>query len=145
MSVAVDKLLGMSKAELDDLFRGSSAGEIPRGDARGTVVFAPGSRLSRPVARLAYLVAWKGKVFNPDKGDLLNKLTPFGIRKIRAKVYKAASWLDGNECIVLDYSRTSVVAHWIRDEIRSVGPWTYLGMVYVGRARVLKFTLELAA
>jgi hypothetical protein len=142
MSVAVDKLLDMPKAELDGLFRESPAGEIPQGDGKGTIVFAPGSRLAEPVARLGYLLAWQGKVFFPDRGDLLNKITPFRIRAIRAKVYKQASWLDGNESIVLDYSRTSVVAHWIRDEIRAVGPGTYLGIVYVRRARVLKFILE---
>ena len=65
-----------------------------------------------------------------------------GIRSIRAKVYKDSSWLDGNESIVLDYSRASLVAHWVRDEIRSIGPGTYLGIVYLGRARVLKFVLE---
>ena len=142
MSVAVDSLLDMSKAKLDDLFRASPAGEIPQGDGRGTVVFAPDSRVAEPAARLARLVAWQGKVFDPRKGELLNKVTPFGIRSIRAKVYKDRSWLDGNESIVLDYSRTSLVAHWIRDEIRSIGPGTYLGIVYLGRARVLKFTLE---
>ncbi len=142
MSVAVDKLLDMSKAELDDLFHESPAGETPGGDGRGTVVFAPGSRLSEPVARLAYLVAWQGKVFDPGRGELLNKVSPFGVRAIRAKVYKAPSWFDGDESIVLDYSRTSVVAHWIRDEIRNVGPGTYLGIVYLRRARVLRFVLE---
>jgi hypothetical protein len=142
MSVAVDKLLDMSRGALDDLFRQSPAGETPSGNARGTVVFASGSRLAKPVSKLAYVLAWQGKVVSPNRDELLNKVTPFGIRAIRAKVYKAVSWLDGNESIVLDYSRTSVVAHWIRDEIRSVGTGTYLGIVYVRRWRVLKFILE---
>jgi hypothetical protein len=141
MSVAVDRLLDMPKAELDGLFRASPAGDIPQGDARGTIVFASGSRLAGLVARLGYLVAWQGKVFFPDRVEV-NKVTPFGIRAIWAKVYKEASWLDGNESIVLDYSRASVVARWIRDEIRYVGPGTYLGIVYLRRARVLKFILK---
>jgi hypothetical protein len=29
--------------------------------------------------------------------------------------------MDGKECIVLDHSDTSLLAHWIRDEIRAVG------------------------
>jgi hypothetical protein len=142
MTVAVDNLLDLSQGKLDELFRGSPAGEIPQGDARGTVLFAPGSRLAQPAARLARLLAWQGKVFDPHRGELRNKITPLGIRSIRAKVYKDTSWLDGNESIVLDYSRTSLVAHWVRDEIRSVGLGTYLGIVYLGRARVLKFVLE---
>jgi hypothetical protein len=51
---------------------------------------------------------------------------------ILAKVYKAPSWLgNGRECILLDYSQTSVEAHWILDEIRLIqAPGFYLGKVY---------------
>ena len=28
--------------------------------------------------------------------------------------------MDQKECIVLDYSETSLLAHWVRDEIREV-------------------------
>lgn len=31
---------------------------------------------------------------------------------------------------MLDYSETSFFAHWIRDEIRQIGPGFYLGKVY---------------
>ena len=68
------------------------------------------------------LFGWQGKVFDAQKGLLKNKILVSGIEAIIAKVYKGASWLDGQECIVLDYSDTSVVAHWIRDEIREVAP-----------------------
>jgi hypothetical protein len=66
---------------------------------------------------------------------------PIGVRAIAAKVYKAPSWLDGNECIVLDYSQTSLVAHWIRDEIRLVAPGLYLGLVFWEKERILGFAL----
>ena len=72
---------------------------------------------------------------------LRNRMTPFGIRVIRAKVYKGPSWVDGEECIVLDYSRTSLVAQWIRDEIREVAGRTYLGQVFVRDRKLLHFTL----
>ena len=68
------------------------------------------------------LVAWKGKVFDREKGELKNKILPFGIKAVRAKVYKEASWFDGKETIVLDYSKTSFVARLVRDEIREVAP-----------------------
>jgi hypothetical protein len=42
---------------------------------------------------------------------------------------------------VLDYSRTSLVAHWIRDEIREVAGRTYLGQVFVRGRKLLHFTL----
>jgi hypothetical protein len=53
--------------------------------------------------------------------------------------------MDNKECIVLDYSETSLVAHWIRDEIREVSPHTYLGKVYLGKKRLIDFALEFPA
>ena len=64
---------------------------------------------------------------------------------IIAKVYKGSSWLDNKECIVLDYSETSLVAHWVRDEIREVAPHVYLGKVYLGKKRLIDFALEFPA
>ena len=138
----VDRLLRMRKEELDALFRDSSAGDTPVGRGKGTVIFAPGTFLARFVALLAYLVAWRGKVFDGKRGDLLNIVSPFGVRAIRAKVYKDPSWIDGRDCVVLDYSKTSRVARWIRDEIREVAPGAFLGQVFWGRRKVLMFALE---
>jgi hypothetical protein len=49
---------------------------------------------------------------------------------------------DQKDCIVLDYSDTSVVAHWIRDEIRLIGPGLYLGKVYWDNTRLIDFCLQ---
>ena len=43
---------------------------------------------------------------------------------------------------MLDYSKTSLVAHWIRDEIREVAADVYLGLVYWQHARILHFALK---
>ena len=67
---------------------------------------------------------------------------PTGLNAIIARVYKGPSWLDGKECIVLDYSDTSLLAHWIRDEIRQIGPGTYLGKVYWDGKRLIDFALQ---
>lgn len=142
MAVDVPQLLEMSEDELDTLFKGSEAGEIPRGEAEGTVLLRPGTELAGPAAKLIHLLVWQGKVFDPERGELRNEILPFGIKAVRAKVYKQESWLDGKETIVLDYSHTSLVAHWIRDEIREVGPGVYLGLVYWERHRVLHFALK---
>jgi hypothetical protein len=131
----------MSPDELDTLFRSSPAGEIPIGRTKGAVLVAPGTDIAWPAKRLIHFLAWRGKVFNPQQGDLLNLILPFGIKAVRAKVYKDASWLDQKETIVLDYSKTSRIAHKVRDEIREVSPGLYLGLVYWGRDRVLHFTL----
>lgn len=137
----VDQMLRMPKAKLDELFSKSSVGGIPVGRGRGTVLFAPGTPVSRVVARLAYVLAWRGKVFDRERGELLNIVSPFGIRAIRARVYKDPSWIDERECIVLDYSKTSFVARWIRDEIREVSPGVFLGQVFWSKSKILKFAL----
>ena len=138
-------LLGMTQAELDDLFRRSPAGEIPSGEAIGTVIVDPGTELSEIAAKVAHAVVWQGKVFDPAHGELRNKVTPIGIEAIAAQVYKGPSWFDQNESIILDYSKTSLVAHWIRDEIRQVAPSSYLGIVYWSKDRLLNFALDFPA
>jgi hypothetical protein len=145
MAYDVQKLLSMSQKELDDLFKASPAGDIPDGDAKGTAIIAPGTKYSPEIAQLVSTFAWQGKVFDAKAGVLRNKILPFGLNAIIAKVYKAPSWLDGKECIVLDYSETSLVAHWIRDEIRLIGPGFYLGKVYWGKERLIDFSLQFGA
>ena len=70
------------------------------------------------------------------------RFTHFGFNAIIAKVYKGPSWFDQKECIVLDYSKTSLVARWIRDEIRLIDPNFYLGRVYWGEKPLIHFALE---
>ena len=141
MVVDAQQLLEKSPDELDALFRESSAGEIPVGQTKGTVLVAPGTGIAWPAKRLIQFLAWRGKVFNPEKGDLLNLIGPFGVKAVRAKVYKDPSWFDEKETIVLDYSKTSRLAHAIRDEIREVSPGVYLGLVFWGRKKTVYFTL----
>jgi hypothetical protein len=78
MAYDVPQHLKMSQAELDTLFTGSAAGEIPNGEAQGTAII----------------------------------------------------------------SETSLVAGWIRDEIRQIGPGLYLGKVYGGKKRLIDFALK---
>jgi hypothetical protein len=85
---------------------------------------------------------WQGKVFDAEKGLLKNRVLAFGLEAIVAKVYKGPSWLDGKQCIVLDYADTSLLAHWIRDEIRLIGPNFYLGKVYWAKDRLIDFCLQ---
>ena len=142
MAYDVAQLLKMSQTELDALFTASPAGPIPVGEATGTAIVAPGTTYSPSIAEFISNFAWQGKVFDGEKGVLRNKILPFGLNAIIAKVYKGDSWLDGKECIVLDYSDTSLVAHWIRDEIREIEPKFYLGKVYWGKQRLIDFALQ---
>jgi hypothetical protein len=145
MAVTVDEMLGMSKQQLDDLFRRHEAGEIPRGEGRGTVLVRWGKTLSSLISKFVHRVAWQGKVFDPERGELRNEVSPLRHKLVRAKVYKEASWFDQKECIVLDYSHTSFVARKIRDEIREVAPGVYLGIVFWGRAKLINFAVSFSA
>jgi len=145
MSYDVARLLAMSQAQLDDLFRNSPAGDIPDGPAKGTAIIAPGTSYTEKIAEIINHFSWQGKVFNAQKGLLKNRILVFGLEAIIAKVYKAPSWLDGKECIVLDYSDTSLVAQRIRDEIRLIGPGLYLGKVYLAKERLIDFCLQFGA
>lgn len=138
-------LLKMTQVQLDDLFKANPAGAIPNGEAKGTAIIAPGTAFSPEIAEFVSLFAWQGKTFDGKRGVLTNRITAFGLNAIVAEVYKDTSWLDGKECIVLDYSKTSLVAHWIRDEIRQIGPNIYLGKVYWDRRRLIDFSLEFPA
>lgn len=142
MTYDVPKLLTMPQAQLDDLFGSSPAGEIPNGEAKGTAIVAPGTTYTTDIAEAINHFAWQGKTFNAKKGVLTNRITALGLNAIIAKVYKGESWFDRKECIVLDYSDTSLVAHWIRDEIRQIGPGLYLGLVYWKKKRLIDFALQ---
>jgi hypothetical protein len=136
----------MSREELDEIYRQAEPGPLPSGDTRGTAIVT-GSLLPRTLARIARLFAWQGKVFDlfaagGNAGVLINKITPFSLSFVVAKVYKDKSWLDQQETIVIDYSKTSFFAKAIRDEIRQIEPGLYLGKVWLGKTRVLDFALS---
>jgi hypothetical protein len=148
MTMEIGDLTKSSQAELDDLFKRSPAGPIPEGDALGSAIVWPGTFWGRLIARLVRRFAWQGKVFtrNPDGNGatLENKVTLAGVKAIVARVYHTPSWIDGKECIVLDYSKTSLLARRIRDEIRLVDEANriYLGKVWWGKTRLIDFALQ---
>lgn len=142
MNLQIDDLRTRSRSELDEIFRQAEPGPIPAGPARGTALIVPGSALDRFLGALVRLFWWKGKIFRPETRDLKNRITPFGIPAIRAEVYVDESWFAPGRAIVLDYSKSSIVARKIRDEIRQVGPGVYLGQVFWGRKRLILFALE---
>ena len=142
MAYDVPQLLQMSNEQLDKLFSDSPAGDIPDGAAKGTAIIAPGTRFSTEIAEMVNLFAWQGKTFDAKRGVLRNRITLLGLNAIVATVYKAASWFDNKDCIVLDYSETSLVARWIRDEIRLIEPDFYLGRVYWDKKPLIHFALQ---
>lgn len=147
--MTADGLVRMSATQLDALFQNAPPGETPIGPAKGTIVIFPGSPSAKPTSRILGKLFWQGKYFRPSTNDLQNLILPSGVHAIRAEVYKDDSWLDDRACIVLDYSKSSKVAGWIRDEIREVAPGLYLGIVWgVGRVfgghkLILRFALTM--
>jgi len=146
MSNTLQSWMSLSREELDEIYRTATPGPLPTGDTRGTAIVT-GALLPRTLARIARLFAWQGKVFdifadNGSAGILINKITPFSLNFIVAKVYRGDSWLDGRDTIVIDYSHTSFVAKVIRDEIRQIEPGLYLGKVWWGKTRILDFALN---
>jgi hypothetical protein len=142
MAVTLRDLTTMSQTELDDLFRRAPMGEIPDGNAEGTAIVAPGTELEQPILLFTRWLAWQGKVVYRAQGYLLNKVGPLGTHLVKARVYVAPSWFDGQPAIILDYSKTSLIAHKVRDEIREVSPGTFLGIVYYGTLKTINFVLQ---
>jgi hypothetical protein len=139
-------LPSMRGKQLDALFANAPAGEIPVGNGSGQALMATGTFAARPLLTITRLLAWQGKVFDGPSHTLRNLISPFGFKAITADVYVDASLLDGRPCIVLDYSKTSRVAGFVRDEIRQVGPGLYVGLVYAGKRRLpIRFSLEFDA
>jgi hypothetical protein len=144
MPVTPLELSQMSPPQVDLVFRRGEVGKIPDGNAEGTAILRPGTAAEPWLERLVHGLCWQGKVVRADAHSLKNKVSPLGIRAISADVYCDRSWFDGEPCIVIDYSNRSLVARWVRDEIRRVAPGLYLGHAYVKRTRLLYFTLQFA-
>lgn len=140
--VTEGELLKTDDQRLEELFRRSPAGEVPKGPMEGRAIFPDaGPAGARLLAGLVHLTSWRGKVFSPD-GYLSNRLTPLDILSIVAMVGPGPSLLDDQECIVIDYSGTSLVFGGVRDEIRQVGPHLYLGLIWLNGHKIGWFTLR---
>ena len=142
MAYDVSKLLKMSTAEIEKLFADSPPGPIPNGEAEGTAIVDPGSARSPAIAKMINRFAWQGKIFDAKNKTLVNHIGPFGLKAILAEVSLGQSLVDKKDCIVLDYSKTSLVAKHIRDEIRQIAPKTYLGPVYWDTRKLFSFALR---
>ena len=144
MAYDVSSLLRMPQAEIEKLFADSPPGPIPDGEAEGTVIVDPGTARAPEVAKLINHFVWQGKIFDAKSKTLVNHIGPFGLKAILAEIYVGASLGDSKDCIVLDYSKTSLVARHIRDEIRQIAPDAYLGPVYWDTRKLFYFALQFA-
>ncbi len=75
------EFLKMSGDQLDQIFRESPAGDIPQGEGKGTAIIAPGTEVSDDIACFINVFTWKGKVFDPVKGELRNQASSRSVTK----------------------------------------------------------------
>src|SRR5436305_3851315 len=92
----------LSRGQLDQLYRNSPPGKIPDGKSEGTALFLPGTAFNGPMATMVRRLAWQGKVFDAQRGELRNRVSPFGFLAIKARVYLGSSRLDGKQSVILD-------------------------------------------
>ncbi|MEJ2889211.1 hypothetical protein [Actinomycetospora aeridis] len=124
------------------MFHAAKAGDVPLGRTEGRAHLFPGTLENESLSRLIQVFAWRGKTFDLDGTMLSNRVSALDLPAIRAKVYRGSSWLDREDCIVLDYSRTSFVASAVRDEIREIAPGLHLGLIWLFGRRAGWFTLR---
>lgn len=142
MPIEISELLVKPSVELDELFKDGTVGPLPNGEAKGTAIIAPGTVFTKEMSVVVNLFVWQGKTFDAASGTLRNRILATGLNAIVAKVYQGTSWFDQKDCIVLDYSETSIAAARIRDEIRLISPGIYLGLVYWEKDRLIHFALQ---
>ncbi len=136
-------LLDIKDSELELIYQASPAGGLPQGSLAGTAIVLPGSPFNAALAAAVRNTLWKGAVLDSDgAGVLTNRVTPFGAEAIRGAVNKSTSFIDGRPCTLVDYSRTSNIAWFMRGEIRLVTPQLYLGAVFIGGRRLWWFAMR---
>ena len=81
-------------------------------------------------------------MFDREHGTLRNHVSAVRPQGDRRPGLQGPELLDGKECIVLDYSQTSIGCRWVRDEIGMIAPRLYLGKVYAHEKRLIDFALE---
>jgi hypothetical protein len=124
----MEQLICLGPCELNALYQQGKVGTIPEGYVAGRAIFWPGTAKAFPSSDLIQHL-WKGKVFYPCQGVMLNKLA-CNIEANPARVFYGDSWLDGKPSIIMDYCGTSRMSERIRDEIREIAPGLFLGLTY---------------
>ncbi len=123
----LEQLSKSSNDELACVYRHSSAGKMPDGSTDGRAIFMPGTAIGKIFSDIDNKI-WAGKVFDLKTGSLVNRI--LGQEIVKAELSRGPSWLDGKQSTIIDYKNTSLIAGFLRDEIREVRPGLYLGIAY---------------
>jgi hypothetical protein len=117
---------GRTLGEIEAIYRGAAAGPQPCGRFDGTLLTGRNQAVRPWMSRGGRLI-WQGKVVEAD-GAMTNRF--FRLPMIPARMEPGTSWLDGQPAWILDYESTSRLYRPYRDELRAIGPGTYLGLMY---------------
>src|SRR4051812_33275331 len=82
----------LDNRELDLLFRSSPAGPVPHGRLPGTALLFPGKWVCGVLARLTYLLFWRGEGTHPPARPPENPVGPLRGRAIKALLSHHHSW-----------------------------------------------------
>ncbi|MHA2404747.1 MAG: hypothetical protein ACXADH_17250 [Candidatus Kariarchaeaceae archaeon] len=129
----VYQLTRMTQDELNYLYENSEPGPIPVGESEGTVIFAAGT-VFEPCLQLLLGRLWQGKTFQVGENDepYVENLILYVREMFPADVYYGDSLYDGNETIIIDYSKLSPPpVNLIQDEIRLIEEDVYLGQMWM--------------
>lgn len=122
----------MNQDELNDLYGNLEPGPIPVGESKGTVIVGNGR--VNPRLQLWLLFLWHGKTFKVGENEeyyLVNRVGLRNLEKFPADVYYGDSVYDGNEAIILDYSKDLPPdVPLVQDEMRLVEEDVYLGQAW---------------
>ncbi len=127
-SLNLVRLTTLAGGQLELLYTNSPAGGTPLGASNGRAMVGPGTRFGATLSWICNRL-WKGKIVDQSGHGLVNKL--LGLKLVHAQVYRGTSWSDGKQSVIIDYLKTSLLAFFIRDEIRCVAPNLYLGKAFV--------------
>ena len=136
-----DGLVHMNEVQLASTYAAGESIAIPGGRSRGIALLFPNSGLT-PALALVSRIVWQGKVVDPARGRLVNRV--FGFPLIPAKVYEGESWFDDGRAIIIDYADTSSTFFYMRDEVRRIADGLWLGRSYYRNGARGKYVLTFA-
>ncbi len=124
----VRNLLFLSRKQLDKFYSKGSFLRYPEGSYQGKPLFFLFGLRLLPLNWLVSLF-WKGKTFSVLGRLVSNKILFWNLFYGRFSIGK--SRFDKKSCIVLNYSKSSFIGFFVKDEIRRVNDELFLGRAYV--------------
>lgn len=110
----------MSANELKNCFESASAAEMVSGVYSGGSLVLSGTRVGQVVNALLQMI-WQGKNIDLESSFIYNRVTPFGLSLLRGSLSHGLG-LDGKPSTIITYPILGA-----GDEVRQVGPKTFLG------------------